>query len=200
MQWLDCRLVFHLTNEGMSESPVEILEKALGSRLISTGSLTFLCQLKRHVDFNASKGDDAWLLLKIDRNKNINVTNGNIPCLPCLTSGGVPIAVQSLEENPEVSLAIREESWRRWTNTCFEGQFPAELENIPQVYAETREKPWNNPSLWDEAQFPCIAWGAIPCSPLNMKGALTSLMDVQRVPKNTVTSLEGPWGHHSNKK
>ena len=33
-----------------------------------------------------------------------------------------------------------------------------------------------------------------------LKGALTSLMELQRVPKNIVTSLEGPWGHRSNTK
>ena len=34
MKWLKCWLVFHLKEEGMSESPLEILEKVLGPRLI----------------------------------------------------------------------------------------------------------------------------------------------------------------------
>ena len=42
LQWLEWRLVFHLINEGMSESPVETLEKALGPRLIWSGALTSL--------------------------------------------------------------------------------------------------------------------------------------------------------------
>ena len=42
LQWLECRLVFHLKHEGMSESPEETLEKALGPRLIWTGDLTSL--------------------------------------------------------------------------------------------------------------------------------------------------------------
>ena len=33
---------FFATEEGKSESPVEILEKALGARLIWTGGLTYL--------------------------------------------------------------------------------------------------------------------------------------------------------------
>ena len=46
-------------DEGMTESLVENIEKALGHRLISTGGLTRLSQLKRHSEFNASKGDEA---------------------------------------------------------------------------------------------------------------------------------------------
>ena len=34
LQWLKFRLVFHLKDEGMSESPVETLEKAIVLRLI----------------------------------------------------------------------------------------------------------------------------------------------------------------------
>ena len=59
LQWLTFRLVFHLTNEGMSESPVETLEKAVGLRLIWTGGVTSLLHLERHTEFNASEGDDA---------------------------------------------------------------------------------------------------------------------------------------------
>ena len=42
MQWLKIRLVFHATNEGMSESPVETLEKAVGLCVILTGGITSL--------------------------------------------------------------------------------------------------------------------------------------------------------------
>ena len=42
LQWLKLRLVFHFSNEGMSESPVETVEKAVGVRLIWTGGLTSL--------------------------------------------------------------------------------------------------------------------------------------------------------------
>ena len=41
MQWLKCRLIFHLTNEGMSESPVETLEKAIVLHVFWTEGLTF---------------------------------------------------------------------------------------------------------------------------------------------------------------
>ena len=46
-------------DEGISESPVETLEKVLGPSTILTGGLTSLCHLERHVEFNDSKGDDT---------------------------------------------------------------------------------------------------------------------------------------------
>ena len=45
--------------EGMSESPVETLDKAVGLRLIWTGGMISLLHLERPVEFKASKGDDA---------------------------------------------------------------------------------------------------------------------------------------------
>ena len=60
-------------DEGMSESPVETLEKAVRLRLIWIGGVTSLRHLERNTDFNASKGDDALLVLKMDRNPNITV-------------------------------------------------------------------------------------------------------------------------------
>ena len=60
-------------DEGMSESPVQSLEKAIGLRLIWTGGIISLSQLERHTVFKASKGDDALLFLKMDRNPNITV-------------------------------------------------------------------------------------------------------------------------------
>ena len=46
-------------DEGMSASPIEAIEKALGPRLIWTGGLTSLGNHERHVEFNASKLDDS---------------------------------------------------------------------------------------------------------------------------------------------
>ena len=57
----------------MSESPVETLEKDLGLCLFWTRVLTSLGHIERHVEFNGSKGDNAWLFMKIDRNPNITV-------------------------------------------------------------------------------------------------------------------------------
>ena len=60
-------------DEGISESPVETLEKAVGLRLIWTGGIISLGHLERHTEFTASIGDDAVLFLKMDRNPNITV-------------------------------------------------------------------------------------------------------------------------------
>ena len=60
-------------DEGMSESPVKTLEKAVVLRLIWIGGITSLWYLERHTEFNASKGDNALLFLKMDRNPNITV-------------------------------------------------------------------------------------------------------------------------------
>ena len=62
------------------------------------------------------------------------------------------------------------------------GRFPPQLKKSNET----------SPSLKDEACFHCIVWRAIPCSISNKKGDLTSLMALQRAPKNTATSLEGP--------
>ena len=62
-----------------------------------------------HVELSASKGDNASILLKIDRNTNITVETGNGHWVSCVTSRGIPIALPSLEENLKVSLATKEE-------------------------------------------------------------------------------------------
>ena len=54
--------------------------------------------------------------------------------------------------------------------------------------------------MQDDTQFPCIASKAIPCSTSYTKGGLTSFMELQRFPRNTVTSLEEPRGHRHNPK
>ena len=94
----------------MSESPVETLEKALSPRLIWTEVLTSIRHLERHSEFNASKGDDARLFFKIDRNPNIPVATGNGHWGSRITLRTFPIVLTSIEEIPEVSLETRQEA------------------------------------------------------------------------------------------
>ena len=54
LPWLKIGSCFMSQDEGMSESPVETLEKAIGVCLIWTGGLTSLRPLERHMEFNAS--------------------------------------------------------------------------------------------------------------------------------------------------
>ena len=83
-------------DEGMCESPVETLEKARGLRLIWTGGITSLWHLERHMEYNASKGYDSWLFLKMDRNPNITVPTRNWNLVSGLTSRSVRIVRPSL--------------------------------------------------------------------------------------------------------
>ena len=62
------------------------------------------------MEFNASTGDGACLLLKIHKNPNITVATRKGPWASHLTWRTVRIALQSLEEIPEVSLITRKES------------------------------------------------------------------------------------------
>ena len=76
-------------DEGMSESPVETLEKAMVLNLFWTDGLTSISDFESCAEFNASKGDDAWLFVKIDRNTNINVPNNKGRLASRLTSRSV---------------------------------------------------------------------------------------------------------------
>ena len=62
------------------------------------------------MEFNASKGDDACLLLKIGKNPNITVATREGAGVSSLTSRSVHIALPSLVEIPEVTLVTRKES------------------------------------------------------------------------------------------
>ena len=80
-------------DEGMSESPVQTLEKAVGLCLIWPGEITSLWHLQRHTEFNDSKGDDALLFLKMDRNPNISVVTRKWNSVSWFTSRCVSIVL-----------------------------------------------------------------------------------------------------------
>ena len=83
-------------DEGMSGSPVETLEKAVGLVLIWTGGITSLSYLERHTESNASTGDDALLFLKMDRNPKIFLETRKGRFVSHLTSRSVCIILSSL--------------------------------------------------------------------------------------------------------
>ena len=60
-------------DDGMTESLMETLEKAIVLHLFWTEGLTSFWHIERCAEFIASKRDDAWLFVKIDRNTNIPV-------------------------------------------------------------------------------------------------------------------------------
>ena len=93
---LNLGLSFTTQDEGMPESSVETLEKAVGHRLIRTGGITSLWHLERHMQFNASKGDDTWFFLKMDRNPNNTVPTRKWTSVSCFTSRCVRIVLLSV--------------------------------------------------------------------------------------------------------
>ena len=82
--------------EGMTESPVETLENAIVPHLFWTEGLTSLWHIKRCTEFSASKGDNAWLFVKIDRNTNKTVPTNKGGFASRLTSRSVLIVLPSL--------------------------------------------------------------------------------------------------------
>ena len=75
-------LSFISQDEGISESTVESLEKAVVLHLLWTWGLTSLWHHETYTEFSASKGDDAWLLLKMDRIANITVSTRKWTSVP----------------------------------------------------------------------------------------------------------------------
>ena len=124
LQTLNVGSSFISQDERTSESPVQTLQKALGLPLISTRGLTSLSHFERHTEFSASKDDDAWHFLYIVRNPNITVLTRKWCSVSRLTSRSVRIVLPSLVYIPVISIITRQESWRRWRNTCFEWPSP----------------------------------------------------------------------------
>ena len=83
-------------DELMTESPVETLEKAIVLHLFWTEGHTSFWHIERCAEFMASKGDDAWLFVKIDRNTNITVPTNKGPLASRLTSSSVCIVLPRL--------------------------------------------------------------------------------------------------------
>ena len=96
LQWLKFRLVLHRTWWRDVWSPVETLEKAIVLRLIWIGGITSHWYLERHTEFKASKGDDAWLFLKMERNPNITVPTRKWALISGLNCRSVRIVLPSL--------------------------------------------------------------------------------------------------------
>ena len=109
---------------------------------------------------------------------------------PCYNPRRIPKCLCPRERRPEIP---------EWLSVvhCHPSNYSSGTTSFLPQLEETYKNP---PSVQDDAQFPCIASRAIPCYTSNKKGDLTSFMELQRVPKNTVTSLEGTWGHRSKTK
>ena len=152
----------------MSESPVEILQKALGLHFISKRGLTCLWQLKSHVEFTASNFDDTWQCFNIDRNPNITVSNRKRDLNSHLTSRSVHVVLPRLVYIPEWSLIPRQVSWLTEQTPVSNGH-PRINSRIYHRFLPQLEKTHETfPSLRDEAQFSCTVSRAIAFSQSNM--------------------------------
>ena len=200
LQRLNACSSFISQDERMSESPVETLQKALSLHLILKRGLTSLWKLVSHVKFTDSKGDDAWQFLNIVRNPSIIVSNRKWSSVSLLTSRRVHIFLTSLPYITEVSIITRQECWRCWRNTSIEIPTRHNSRIYPTFLPQLEKIHETSPSARDEAQFPLIACSAIPCCQYNTKGAWICLMELQRVRKNNLTSLEWHWCHQRNVK
>ena len=116
---------FTSQDERMSESSVQILQKALASTSSQKRGLTCLWQLESQVEFTASNVDDAWqFFFNIVRNPNITVSNRKRDLNSHFTSRSVRIVLPRLVYIPELSLIPRQVSWLHWTNSSFEWTYP----------------------------------------------------------------------------
>ena len=83
-------------DQGMSESHVETLHKAIVLNDFWTEGLTSIWDFERCAEFNASKGDDAWLFVNFDRNTNITVPTNKGSFASRLTFRSVCIFLPSI--------------------------------------------------------------------------------------------------------
>ena len=129
--------------------------------------------------------------MKIDTNTNITVATRKGNLVSRLTSRSIGISLPSREEIPEGSLITRKSpevteqtrvfNYHPRRNSRMYPRFPPQLEKNHET----------SPSPRDEAQFPCFVCRPILCSQSDTLVALICLMEFQRDPKNTVTSLQG---------
>ena len=96
LQWPKFRVLFHLTRWRDVWIPCGVPRERRWSPPHLDRGLTSFWHLQRHTEFNASKGDDAWLFLKMDRNPNITVPTRKWTSVFCLTSRSVRIVLPSV--------------------------------------------------------------------------------------------------------
>ena len=96
LQCLKFRLVLHITRWRDVWIPCGDARDSHSSPPHLERGITSLWYLERHTEFKASKGDDAWFFLKMNRNPNITVSTWKWALVSCLTSRSVRIVLPSL--------------------------------------------------------------------------------------------------------
>ena len=141
--------------------------------------------------------DSSWKLIvipiplwQLERDTGSPTSPREASLLPCQSSSRIPSCPLQLDRSPDVAEQTG----------VLKGYPHPNLRLYPRFQPQLEKNHETSPSPQEEAWIPCIACRAILYSPSNTKEALTSLMELQRVTKITVTNLEGPWGHCSNMK
>ena len=83
-------------DEGITETPMETLEKAIVLHHFWTEGLISFWHIERCAEFIASKGDDDWLFVKIDRDTIITVPSNKGRLASRLTFSSVRAVLPSL--------------------------------------------------------------------------------------------------------
>ena len=151
----------------MSESPVETLEKALGLHFISKMGLSCIWQIDSHVEFTASNFDDAWQFFNIVRNSNITVSNRKRDMNSHLTSRSVCIFLPRLVYIPYLSLIPTQIPDFNEQTRVSNGHPRCNSRIYPRFLPQLEKTHETFPSLWDEAQLPCIVSRVIAISQSN---------------------------------
>ena len=151
----------------MTESPVETLEKAIVLRLFWTEGLTSFWHIERCAEFISSKGDDAWLFVKIDRNTNITVQINKGRLASRLSFSSVRTVLPSLVYIPELSLIPTQVPDFNDQTRVSNGLPRCNLRIYPRFLPQLEKTHKTSPSPRDEARFPRTACRAITFSQSN---------------------------------
>ena len=143
------------------------------------------------------KHDSSWKLIgipiflwQLERDPASPASPREVTLLPCQASRRIPRCPSQLDRSPDVTEQTRVLKLHPHSNSRIHPRFPPQFEKNHET----------SPMQHNETRFPCIACRAIPSTSSSMKEASTSLLELQRVPKKTITNLEGPWGHCRNMK
>ena len=96
LQWLKFRLVLHLTRWRHVWIPSGDPRESRRSPPHLDRVYHITWHLERHTEFKASKGDDAWIFLKMVRNPYITVPNRKWTSISCFNSRCVRIVLLSI--------------------------------------------------------------------------------------------------------
>ena len=125
---------------------------------------------------------------KLHRNPMIHVRTGEEAWGPSLNSRWGPMPLHRPLSNLDVPQQLESRhdfSEAKWDVPCG----PKQLERNPKLPTTTREKPWDFPSMWDEAFSPAAPREQSRIPTRKSKGGWTPSMKLKRFPEIPVATL-----------